>query len=174
MKGEKQLNALEVALNNEVREREFYYENAKRTRNPVGKAMFKQIGDDELEHYKRLQKLHETWVKAKKWPEKVPLKVKDTVVRDILKDALKKAAKLPKGDDDDLKAVRTAIDFEAKGEKHYAKLRDAVTDPREKAFFDLLSKMEREHFLSLKDVEELMTDPVSWYRKKEHHGVDGA
>jgi len=174
MKGEKKLNALEVALNNEVREREFYYENARRTRNPLGKAMFKQIGDDELEHYKRLKKLHETWAKAKQWPEKVPLKVKDTVVRDILKDALKKAAKLPKGDDDDLKALRTAIDFEAKGEKYYGKLRDAVTDPKEKAFFDLLSKMEREHYLSLKDAEELMTDPVSWYRKKERHGVDGA
>lgn len=174
MKGAKQLNALEVALNNEVREREFYHENAQRTRNPVGKAMFKQIGDDELEHYKRLKKLHDAWTKEKKWPEKVPLKVKDTVVRDILKDAVKKAAKMPKGDDDDLKAVRTAIAFEAKGEKHYAKLRDEVTDPREKAFFDLLSKMEREHFLSLKDVEELMTDPVSWYRRKEHHGVDGA
>lgn len=174
MKAEKRLNALEVALNNEVREREFYYENAKRTKNPVGKAMFKQIGDDELEHYKRLKKLHDTWAKEKKWPEKVPLKVKDTVVRDILKDAVKKAAKMPKSDNDDLKAVRTAIDFEAKGEKYYAKLRDEVTDPKEKAFFDLLSKMEREHFLSLKDVEELMTDPVSWYRKKEHHGVDGA
>ncbi len=174
MKGDKQLNALEVALNNELREREFYYQNAKRTRNPVGKAMFKQIGDDELEHYERLKQLHETWVKAKKWPEKVPLKVKDTIVRDVLKDAVKKAGKMPKGDDDDLKAVRTAIDFEAKGEKYYAKLRDDVADPGEKAFFDLLSKMEREHFLSLKDVEELMTDPVSWYRKKEHHGVDGA
>jgi len=174
MKGEKQLNALEVALHNELREREFYYQNAKRTRNPVGKAMFKQIGDDELEHYKRLKKLHETWAKAKKWPEKVPLKVKDTLVRDVLKEAVRDVTRMSKGDDDDLKAVRAAIDFEAKGEKYYAKLRDEVTDPKEKAFFDLLSKMEREHFLSLKDVEELMTDPVSWYRKKEHHGVDGA
>lgn len=174
MKGEKRLNALEVALNNELREREFYYQNARRTGNPVGKAMFKQIGDDELEHYKRIKKLHETWAKAKQWPEKVPLKVKDTVVRDVLKDAVRKAADLPRGGADDLKAVRTAIDFEAKGEKYYAKLRDDVTDPKEKAFFDLLSKMEREHFLALKEVEELMTDPVSWYRRKERHGVDGA
>jgi len=174
MKGEKRLNALEVALNNELREREFYYQNAKRTRNPVGKAMFKQIGDDELEHYKRIKKLHDLWAKAKQWPENVPLKVKETAVKDVLEDVVKKAADIPGGDADDLKAVRTAIEFEAKGEKYYAKLRDEVTDPKEKAFFDLLSKMEREHYLSLKDVEELMTDPVSWYRRKERHGVDGA
>jgi len=31
------LNALEVALNNEAREREFYLKNAKRTKNALGK-----------------------------------------------------------------------------------------------------------------------------------------
>ena len=69
------LNALEVALNNEMREREFYLKNAKRTKNPLGKAMFKQIGDDELEHYERLKQLHQKWTKQEKWHETVPLKV---------------------------------------------------------------------------------------------------
>jgi rubrerythrin len=174
MKDMKRLNALEAALNNELREREFYYKNAKRTTNPVGKVMFQQIGDDELEHYKKLKALHETWEKAKHWPETIPLKVRDTVVRDILKEASKKSDQLSKGDADDLQAIRIALEFEAKGEKYYAELRDEVSDPKEKAFFDLLSRMEREHYLSLKDVEELMTDPVSWYRRKERHGVDGA
>lgn len=174
MKEQKRLNALEVALNNELREREFYLKNAERTNNPAGKTMFLQIADDEKEHYERLKQLHDTWAKNKTWPETVPLKVRTTVVKDVLKDAVAKAGKMPPGDEDDLKALRTAIDFEAKGEKYYGELRDGVADPREKAFFDLLSKMEREHFLALIDLEELMTDPVSWYRKKEHHGVDGA
>jgi rubrerythrin len=51
------LNALDVALNNEMKEREFYLKNAERTKNALGEAMFKQIGDDELEHYARLQQL---------------------------------------------------------------------------------------------------------------------
>ena len=51
---------------------------------------------------------------------------------------------------DDLNAVRTAIEFEAKGAKYYAELRDAVSDPKEKDFFDLLAKIENEHYLSLK------------------------
>ena len=78
------LNALEVALNNEMKEREFYLKNAKRTKNPLGKAMFQQIGDDELEHYERLKQLQQKWKKQGKWPETVPLKVKDTIVKDIL------------------------------------------------------------------------------------------
>jgi rubrerythrin len=174
MKDDKRLNALKVALNNEMREREFYLENAKRTTNPVGKAMFRQIADDELEHYERLKQLHETWEKAQRWPATVPLIVKNTIVKDVLKDVVKKAHELPKGAADDLSAVRTALDFEAKGEKYYADLRDGVSDAKEKEFFDLLSKMERQHYLSLVDGEELLTDPASWYRRVEHHGEDGA
>ena len=68
------LNALEVALNNELREHEFYKINAGRTKNPIGKAMFAQIAADELEHYNRLKELHARWSKEEKWPETVPLK----------------------------------------------------------------------------------------------------
>jgi rubrerythrin len=168
------LNALEVALNNERRERAFYLENAKRTRNPLGKKMFQQIGDDELEHYERLKQLHQKWEKQQRWPETVPLKVKDTIVRDILLEFVKKVDRTAKGDSDDLEAVRTALDFEAKGAKYYAQLRDSVSDLKEKQFFDLLARMENEHYLSLKDTEEYFIDPASWYRKMEHHTLDGA
>ena len=167
------LNALEVALNNEMREREFYLKNAKRTKNPLGKKMFQQIGDDELEHYERLKQLHQTWAKKEKWPETVPLKVKDTIVKDVLLEFLRKVDQTTRGDSDDLEAVRIAIDFEAKGTKYYAELRDSVTNPKEKEFFDLLSKMENEHYISLKSTEEYFIDPASWYRMVEHHTLDG-
>jgi len=174
MKEQENLNALEVALANEMREREFYLKNADRTKNPVGKAMFNQIANEELEHYKRLKEVHERWERNEKWPETVPLKVKDTIVKNLLKDSVESVDKMPEKDDDDLKAIQTAIDFEAKGASHYAQLRDNVSDPKEKEFFNLLSKIEHEHYLSLKDTEEYLTDPASWYRKTEHHGLDGA
>ena len=168
------LNALEVALNNETREREFYLKHAKRTKNALGKKMFQQIGDDELEHYQRLKELHQKWAKQEKWPETVPLKVKNTIVKDILLEFVKKVNETAKGDSDDLEAIRTALDFESKGAKFYAELRDSVSNPKEKQFFDLLSRMENEHYLSLKDTEEYFIDPTSWYRKVEHHTLDGA
>ncbi len=168
------LNALKVALDNESREREFYLKNAQRTVNDLGKAMFRQIADDELEHYERLKQLHESWEKQEKWPDTVPLTVKNTAIKDILSNVLKKAEKLPGGDDDDLAAVRTALDFEARGAKFYRELRDAVSDPKEKQFFELLASIENEHYLSLKDTEEFLTDPASWYQEHERHGLDGA
>ena len=174
MKPEERLNALEVALNNETREREFYLKNAERTKNPLGKAMFLQIADEELEHYERLKRLHENWQKDQKWPETLPLKVKDTIIKEVMQDMLRQLDELPVGDDNDLDAIRTAIDFEAKGMAYYEKLRDAVSDPKEQDFFDLLSKIERQHYLSLKDTEEYLIDPEAWNRAKERHILDGA
>lgn len=175
MKGKGQrLNALEVALENEQRERAFYLEHAGRTKNPLGRDMFEQIAADELEHYERLKELHARWKKEEKWPDTVRLAVKKSTVRDLFKKAVGGGGDLPPGDDDDVKAIRIAIDFEAKGIQHYADLRDGSSDANERAFFDLLSSMEREHYLSLKDTEEFLTDPVSWYRRTESPGLDGA
>jgi len=168
------LNSLHVALNNEKKEHEFYLKNAQRTKNPVGKAMFQQIASEELEHFERLKQLHENWQKDRKWPETVPLSVKNTIVKTLVKESAKNATAKTKGDADDLKAVRTAIEFEAKGTEYYTRLRDQVTDRKEKAFFNLLANIEHEHYTSLKDTEEYFTDPVSWFRKKEATGLDGA
>ncbi len=174
MKQEERLNALEVALSNELREREFYLKHAERTKNPQGRAMFQQIAEEELEHHNMLKKLHQKWVKQEKWPETLPLSVKKTRVKDVLKDQVKKVEELPERDEDDLKAVQAAIDFEAKGAAYYAKLRDAVSDPKEKVFFDLLARIEHEHCMSLKETEEFLADPSSWYARTERHTLDGA
>lgn len=167
------LDALQVALTNEMREREFYLKHAQRTKNPVGKSMFQQIGDEELEHYERLKQLHAEWTKTGNWPESLPLVVSNTVIKDVLLGVLKSVDTDAEKDADDLEAVKTAIDFEEKGTKYYADLRDQVTDQKEKAFFDLLSKIEREHYLSLKEAEEYLIDPMSWFRKTERLNVDG-
>ncbi|MBN2688309.1 MAG: ferritin family protein [Deltaproteobacteria bacterium] len=174
MKNKERLNALEVALDNEQREREFYLKHAARTGNPLGKAMFQQIADEELEHYERLKELHARWQKDETWPETIPLKVKETIVKDVLKETVEKVDTMPPGNDDDLEAIRTAIDFEAEGAIYYARMRDKVTDPKEKDFFNLLADMEHEHFVSLKDTEELLSDPEAWYQKTEKPHLDGA
>jgi rubrerythrin len=170
---EERLNALEIALKNEMNEHHFYLKNAGRTANPVGRAMFAQIASEELEHYERLKQLADNWKKDRKWPETLPLRVKDTAVRSVFGKAARGGEKTA-GDADDLAAVRKAIEFEAKGAQLYAGLRDQSADPKEKAFFGLLADIEHEHFASLKDTEEFFVDPGAWYQKAESTGLDGA
>ncbi|HPD57670.1 MAG TPA: ferritin family protein [Smithellaceae bacterium] len=171
---DKRISALEFALENEQKEREFYLANARRTKNMAGKNMFKQIADEEKEHYEMLKKLHEKWQQQKKWPQTVPLRVKKSLTASILKAmAGKKAAKIA-GNDEDLKAIRTAIDFEARGVSLYTKLEKQSTDLKEKAFFQLLANVERQHLLSLRDTEQFLTDPSTWFENMEKPVLDGA
>ncbi|MFH1875249.1 MAG: ferritin family protein [Pseudomonadota bacterium] len=174
MNAKERLNALELALNNEKTEREFYLKHAARTKNKVGKRMFQQIADDELEHYKRLKELHEKWSKNEKWPETVPLKVSQTNVKDVLQDVVSKVGEEVEKDADDIQALEIATRFEDKGVSFYAKLAETVEDPREKDFFKLLSQIEREHFLSLKETLEYLKDPAAYFVEMEKPGLDGA
>jgi rubrerythrin len=169
----KRISALKFALDNEQKERDFYLANARRTKNLAGKNMFKQIADEEKEHFEMLKKLHEQWAMKKKWPATVPLKVKKSLSGKILKSMSEKKAARIKGNEDDLKAVRVAIDFEARGMALYTKLEEGSDDPKEKAFFNLLASIERQHFLSLRDTEEFLTDPASWYQNLEKSSFDG-
>jgi rubrerythrin len=171
---DKRMNALKFALENEQKERDFYLANARRTKNLAGKNMFKQIADEEKEHYEVLKKLHDQWEKKQTWPATVPLKVKKSLAGSILKSMSGKKSARFKGNEDDLKAIRPAIDFEARGMALYTKLEKESTDPKEKKFFHLIASIEREHFLSLRDTQEFLTDPVSWYQNVEKPMLDGA
>ena len=168
------INALKIALNNEMKEREFYLQHSKRTTNPVGKAMFLQIANEELEHHERLQQLHDKWEKEEKWPESLPLEVAGSNLKTTIQKVIDETQNLEPGDADDLEAVRTAIAFEADGVKFYEKLKESSQDEREKAFFALLSAIENEHLQSLIESEAFFLDPAQWYQQNERSGLDGA
>ncbi|MFZ1981212.1 MAG: ferritin family protein [Smithella sp.] len=169
----KRLNALKFALENEQKERDFYLANARRTKNLAGKNMFKQIADEEKEHYEVLKKLHDQWEMKKKWPTTVPLEVRKSLAGSILKSLSDKKAARLKGNEDDLKAIRTAIDFEARGMALYTKLEKESVDPKEEKFFNLIASIERQHFLSLCETELFLTDPATWYQNMEKPILDG-
>lgn len=173
MEKETTLDALELALNNETSERDFYLAHARKTGNPLGKAMFLMIADDELEHYERLKELHEKLKGTGQWPESLPLSVKQTRVRELI-DALENQGNAEDSTSDDLEALRTASAFEAKGADFYAKLRDSAADQAQKTFFALLAGIEREHFLALKDAEAYLKDPGDWLMRNERGSLDGA
>ncbi len=155
------IRAIEVAITNEAREQEFYLTNARRTKHPLGRSTFKTLADEELEHLERLRELYHTLSEEGRWPETVPLTVGRTNIQEVLDAAGAGKGETPASDDDDLAAIRKATEFEAQGAQFYLELRDQVEDPKEKAFFELLARIEREHYLALKAVEEALSGPQS-------------
>ena len=167
------LDALEIAMSNEMQEHEFYTTCAERTDNPLSKAMFEAIAREETEHHERLKEIHEVWEKNQTWPETTILKVSKTEVHNILKDVLKKFPAPQQPTLDDLEAIRTAIDFECDGVMYYELMKQASVEPNEKAFFNLMANIEHEHYCSLKDTEELLIDPSAWTRMSGKGGLHG-
>jgi len=167
------IKALEVALTNESREMDFYLKHSTRTTNPLGRLMFQTLANDESEHYQRILKLHERLQQEGKWPDTIPLTVKGTEIRSILRKTLESVENAPSEDRDDVEAIKIAVDFESKGVEFYEKLRKNADEPLEKSFYGMLASIEREHFLSLQDAFEYFQDPAGWYRIKEKPHVDG-
>lgn len=173
MEQQDRMEALELALTNEQKERDFYLAHAKRTRDALGRQMFESIAADEDEHYRRLADLHRKLEERSKWPEGFSLDI-PTRVTEALNRLVKEATDAPASDDDDVAAVTTAIEFEKKGTAFYAGLAERAKDKAEKRFFTLLSSMEREHLLSLEDTLEYFTDPQGWMERKGGRHLDGA
>ncbi len=172
MVSNEKLEALKLALSNEEKEREFYVMHAKRTKDALGRQMFESIAADENEHYARLLALHTRMSERSKWPDGFSIDI-PTRVTEALGRLVKEATDAPAADEDDVAAVKTAIEFEHKGEAFYEKLSDQAREKPEKRFFALLASMEREHRLSLEDTLEYFTDPQEWLERKGGRHLDG-
>lgn len=166
--------SIELALKNEKTEMEFYRNESERSKNPLAKAMFDNLARDEQEHMERITKLHQRLLADGKWPEEMPIEVAGTDVKKTLDGLVGKQGSAQDHDDDDMQALKKAIDFEAKGSKFYAELAEACDNPMEKSFFAFLSRIEREHHLSLTDSLAYLEDPEGWSMEQEKAGLDGA
>ena len=170
----KRMEALEIAMTNEKRERDFYLKHSERTKNPLGQKMFKRLSEEENEHMERITVLHKRLKEQGRWPEEETLSVSSSLVNNVLGSVVKAVERLPETDMDDIGAVREAIEFETKGETFYAELAEGTDNPKEKEFLLFLSSMEHDHLMSLKETLEYFENPEGWFTAKERHGLDGA
>lgn len=170
---ESKMKAIEIALENELRERDFYLKQADKTSNSIGKKMFTAIADDENEHYNKLKSIHKELEKNGKWPTNVSVVIKDTDVRKILKELPNLADKTTSTSSDDKAAIKIAIDFEKKAHLFYIELKNKADNSKEKSFFEHLAEIEWEHVQSLEDTLLFFEDPATWYEQKEKAQLDG-
>jgi rubrerythrin len=169
------VSSIELATKNEEIEMEYYFQQAKRSMNPVVKALFKNLAVEEHLHKKQIETLHHKLTKDGSWPEDVPIEVDGTNIHAVLDNLLseKSPAAQVDYDDDDVAALQKAVEFEAEAAKFYAELADACTNPQEEKFFRTLSGIEREHMLSIKDSLFYLEDPQGWLEEKEGQNLEG-
>ncbi|MCU0664856.1 MAG: ferritin family protein [Myxococcota bacterium] len=167
------MSSIELAIKNESSEMEYYLNESKRSTNPVAKALFATLAEDEKEHMTRLRGLHAKLVGSGSWPENVAIEVAGTNIKKVLEAVPRQYGSEEDHDDDDLKALRKGIDFETSGAQFYADLSAKCKNPQEAKFFKFLAGIEREHMLSIQDSLLFLEDPAGWHESHEHIHLDG-
>ena len=165
---------LSTAIKFEEDGRALYLECIKKTEHPWGKSLFQSLADDELKHIERLKETFETLQVSQKYTEAPLPLVAEKQWKNIFEKAKGKIGKVVKGSTSDIDALQLGISFEEKGMNYYQKLSEESKSPLEKKFYQILAQEEHRHFLILKDSQELLTDPSSWFEKSEKSGLDGA
>jgi len=167
------ITSLEIALKNETTERDFYLQQAHRTKNTLGKKMFERIAADEDDHIEKLRRMHQLLSEKGAWPESVSETVSGVSVMDVLNSLASQNDSDAPCDDDDRAALQKAVDFEQKGFAFYTRLSSAAASSGEKEFFSLLARMEHDHLLSLKETLLFFDDPASWFAQREKPTLEG-
>ncbi|OQX84364.1 MAG: hypothetical protein B6D63_04870 [Candidatus Latescibacteria bacterium 4484_7] len=174
MNKDEKLEALNLALTNEKKEKEFYLMHAGRTKNKIGKDMFLSIAADEDVHYNKLLELYGKLEERGKWPEDFEATMSSSKLGVIIDRVINEAANSGEVDAEDERAVEIAIDFEREAEDFYKKLAGKAENDSERDFFDMLASFEREHRLSLEDTLDYFRDPQEWLERKGGRHLDGA
>ena len=73
----------------------------------------------------------------------------------------------------ELDTIDKAMEMENMTEKFYSRRGGEAAYPAEKKLYTSLAAEERGHFLALVDYREYLIDPAGWFRKAEHHSLDG-
>ncbi|MCP4605345.1 MAG: ferritin family protein [Proteobacteria bacterium] len=168
------ISSIKLAIKNETSEMAFYLNEARRSENPVTKALFGTLAEDEKEHMQRIRALNDKLVADGSWPKDMPIEVKGTNIKAVLKGLGRNPEISAKHNDDDLAALRTGIEFENNGAKFYSELAEISENPQEAGFFRFLADIEREHMMSIQDSLFYLEDPQGWLESKERSGLDGA
>jgi rubrerythrin len=73
----------------------------------------------------------------------------------------------------ELDTIAKAMDMEDKTHEFYKSRGEEAVYDAERKLYKSLAAEERGHYLTLVDYREYLIDPAGWFRKAEHHSLDG-
>ncbi len=176
MEGIQTLSRLDAALINEKRTIDFFVEQAKHIRNPLGKEMFQDLAEKGRRNFRMLYRFRRH--RASKGtgmndsPENPAAASLDGA--DDFENGLSREIAQALTEYDDYTILEAASSLIDKASAYFSLFSERIKDPDERELFRSLAGMKHEHFLDIRDIEEYLKDPGSWFAEMEHHGLDGA
>ncbi|MGC9325332.1 MAG: hypothetical protein ACP5G0_11350 [Desulfomonilia bacterium] len=174
MSGANALDLLDIALSNEKMEMEFFLHHATKIQNPLEKEIFQEYADEVRKNYLRLKTLKES-ISKKASKQSVAEPSQDSAIIDFdYEEKLTRDIDRALADYDDFRVIEAASDLLETIAEFFTRHSETLSDPTGKELFKAIADIKRENLLHLKDIEEYLKDPGSWFAELEHHGLDGA
>ncbi len=163
------LEALQFAIKMETEGKEYYLNASKEASDRLGSELFEWLAGEEDKHRRKFEQIYESLRRDRGWPqtEVNPEAGKGWV--SLFRKAEKRTAVASR----ELDAIDKAMEMELKTQHYYEgqSRKDLPKVARE--FYSALAAEERGHYLALVDYREYLIDPAGWFRKMEHHSLDG-
>ena len=170
---DKTLEAIQFAIQMEIDGKAYYQKASGETGNKVGKELFNWLAGEEDKHRQRFEEIYNSIKKQKAWPEVKIQPHKGDILKTLFFEAMRAAGPTVKVAGTELHTIDKAMEMENKTEKFYSSRGGEAAYSAEKKLYTSLAAEERGHFLALVDYREYLIDPAGWFRKAEHHSLDG-
>jgi rubrerythrin len=167
------LEALRFAIQMEIEGKEYYQKASQKTYNLGGKELFQWLAEAEDKHRQRFEEIYEAIKNKKAWPEIDPQPGKKEKLSTLFAKAMETTAPNIKAPSAELDVVAKAMEMENETLDFYKNRVEKAVFDAEKNFYEALADEEKGHYLALVDYREYLIDPEGWFRKAEHHSLDG-
>lgn len=169
----KTLEALQFAIQMEIDGKQYYQKASRDSENKLGKDLFRWLAAEEDRHRQRFEEIYKAIKSKKAWSEVDIQPEKREKLSSLFSEALARADPNVKEVSAELGAIDKAMDLENKTHSFYKLEGEEATYDGERKFYESLAAEERGHYLALVDYREYLIDPAGWFRKAEHHSLDG-
>jgi rubrerythrin len=169
----KTLEAIQFAIQMEIDGKQYYQKASRESGNKVGRELFEWLAAEEDKHRQRFEGIYNTIKEQKAWPEVNIQPRKGDILNTLFSEVMRASATDVKAASTELDAIAKAMEFENKTEKFYTSQGEKAVYDAERKLYTSLAAEERGHYLALVDYREYLIDPAGWFRKEEHHSLDG-
>ncbi len=170
---EKTVEALLYAIQMEIDGKVFYLKASGESGSEFGKKLLESLANAEDYHRQKFEQIYEGIRKSRDWPVVDFKPDGGRAQRNIFAIEISKPAPAFKVVQTELDSVQKAMQMEDKSYDFYHDRFEQVGPGAERDYYEMIAAEEREHKLVLLDYLEFLKDPAAWYRKTEHHSLDG-
>lgn len=158
------LVGLRQGMQVELAGRHFYLDLAHRTTDPIGKGMFEQLANEELEHLRIVSQEYQLLAQGKSWAELNEVRANAAKAGEVpvFPEPGEPIVSLPPGATA-LQALEVAMDFERRGYDLYRKAATETPEVSGQAVYNYLAQQENRHFVILQKSHEYLAKQGAWY-----------